>query len=92
VLPPLWAQHSPAPALSENACQQETEAAAPHAPAGRATAATVIQVDPQRGLLNLETDIGRVLTYASLEDLQGLHEGDQIVVCLVEEDPTESVL
>ena len=91
---PLWVQQSLAPVLppAASACPQETEAITPHAHEGRNTVATVIQVDHQRGLLNLETEIGRVLAYASLEDVQGLEEGDQIVVCLVEEDPTESVL
>jgi len=86
----LFAQRPPAQDTPESACTQNTDVAAPQAHEGRATVATIIQVDHQRGLLNLETELGRVLTLAAPEDIQDLQEGDQIVVCLVEEDPAEN--
>jgi len=86
----LFAQQPPAQDTPESACTQNTDVAAPQAHEGRATVATIIQVDHQHGLLNLETEIGRVLTLAAPEDIQDLQEGDQIVVCLVEEDPAEN--
>ncbi len=86
----LFAQRPLTQDTPESACTQDTDAAAPQAPAGHATVATIIQVDPQDGLLDLETEIGRVLTLAAPEDIQDLQAGDQIVVCLVEEDPAEN--
>lgn len=76
---PLWAQQTSASDSSAEACPREQE-----------KVATIVQVDHQHGLLNLETDVGRILTFASLEEVQGLHEGEQIVVCLMHEDPEES--
>ena len=86
----FFAQQPPAQDMPESACTQNTDAAAPHAHEGRATVATIIQVDHQHGLLDLKTGIGRVLTLAAPEDGQDLQEGDQIVVCLVDEDPAEN--
>lgn len=86
----LFAQQPPAQDTPESACMQDTDATAPQAHEGRATVATIIQVDHQHGLLDLKTEIGRVLTFAAPEDIQDLQEGDQIVVCLVEEDPAEN--
>jgi hypothetical protein len=86
----LFAQQPPAQDTPESTCTQNTDAAAPHAHEGRTTVATIIQVDHQHGLLDLKTEIGRVLTFAAPEDIQDLQEGDQIVVCLVEEDPAEN--
>src|SRR5262249_55446223 len=79
----LFAPHPFAQDTPESACTQDTDAAAPQAHEGHATVATIIQVDHQDGLLDLETEIGRVLTLAAPEDIQDLQEGDQIVVCLV---------
>lgn len=83
---PSFAQQSVAQDPSASACPQGTEAAAVQTPQGRLTKATVIQIDRERGLLNLQTEIGRVLTFARPEDMKGLHEGDQIVVYLIVED------
>jgi len=85
---PSFAQESVTQDTSASACPQGTEATTVQAPQGRPTKATVIQIDRQHGLLNLETEIGRVLTFATPEDMKGLHEGDQIVVYLVVEEDT----
>ena len=88
---PSFAQQSVTQDTPASACTQGTEAAAVHPPEGRPTKATVIQIDREHGLLNLQTEIGRVLTFATPEDIKGLHEGDQIVVYLiVEEDAPEN--
>ena len=87
----LFAQRPLAQDTPESACTQDTDAAARQAHEGRATVATIIQVDHQHGLLSLEIEIGRVLKLAAPEDIQDLQEGDQIMVCLVEEDPTENL-
>jgi len=49
--------------------------------------ATVIQVDHQLGLLHLETDIGRLLTFVAPEEITDVQEGDQLTVCLAETEP-----
>ena len=89
---PLFAQPTSAPDTPENACQQDIEVAAPYAPAGRTIVATIIQVDHQQGILTLETEMGRVLAFAAPEDIQDFQEGDPVVVCLVEEDPSQDLL
>lgn len=87
---PVFAQQPLAQDPSVSACSQGVEAASA-VPKGRPTTATIVQIDRQHGLLNLETEIGRVLTFATPEDMKGLHEGDQIVVYLVvDEDTPES--
>jgi hypothetical protein len=87
---PVFAHQPLAQGSSVSACPQGTKAASA-APEGRPTTATIVQIDRQHGLLNLETEIGRVLTFATPEDMKGLHEGDQIVVYLVvDEDTPES--
>ena len=87
---PICAQQASVQETSKGACTQETNTATPQANKERATVATVIQIDRQHGILNLETEIGRVLTFAAPEDIQNLHEGDQIEVYLVEEDPADN--
>ena len=88
----LFAQQPPAQDTPESTCTQNTDAAAPHAHEGRTTVATIIQVDHQHGILNLETEMGRVLAFAAPEDIQDFQEGDPVVVCLVEEDPSQDLL
>lgn len=89
---PIFTQQTPVHDTSKSACTREANAATPQAHNERATVATVIQIDHQHGLLNLETEIGRVLTLATPEDIENLHEGDQIVVYLVEEDSADNLL
>ena len=89
---PSFAQQASVHDTSKSACMQETNAATPQANKERATVATVVQIDRQHGILNLETEIGRVLTFAAPEDIKNLHEGDQIEVYLVEEDSAENPL
>jgi hypothetical protein len=62
---------------------------APQVQSRHASVATIVEVDYERGLLNLETDIGQVLTFVAPEEVQDLREGDQIVVCLSAEVPAE---
>jgi len=89
---PIAAQQAPVHDTPKSAYTQRTNAATAQANKEHATVATVVQIDHQHGLLNLETEIGRVLTFAAPEDIKNLHEGDQIEVYLVEEDSTENPL
>jgi hypothetical protein len=88
---PIGAQQTPTHDTPKSACAQKTNAATPQANKERATVATVVQIDHQHGVLNLETEIGRVLTFAAPEDIKNLHEGDRIEVYLVEEDSAENL-
>ena len=62
-------------------------AVAPQAHGGHTTVTTVIQVNHQQGLLHLDTDRGRLLTFATSEDIKDLQEGDQLTVCVADADP-----
>ena len=83
------AQQPPPQDPFEQSCQQSVTALDPQARGGHAAVATVVRVDHRSGLLSLETDIGRVLTFAAPEEIKDLREGDQIMVCMAEVDPPE---
>ena len=83
---PTFAQQASVHDTSKSACTRGTNT---QANKERATVATVVQIDRQHGILNLETEIGRVLTFAAPEDIKNLHEGDRIEVYLVEEDSAD---
>jgi hypothetical protein len=87
---PAWAQHTPLPGTPDDkSCDQDMKALDPHTHGGQVTVATVIQVDHQLGLLHLETDIGRLLTFVAPEKIKDVQEGDQLMVCLAETEPPE---
>ena len=88
---PTFAQQTPSPSPRERNCEQDIAAIAPEARGGHATVATVIQVDHQHGLLHLDTDRGRLLTFATPEDIADLQEGDQLVVCIASAEPAENL-
>ena len=73
----------------DQSCQQDIVAVVPHAHTGHSTVATVIQVDPQQGLLHLNTEEGQFLLSATPEDMKDLQEGDQLPVCIAGADPAE---
>jgi hypothetical protein len=73
----------------DQSCQQDMTAVVPHAHAGHSTVATVIQVDPQQGLLHLDTAEGQFLLAATPEDMKDLQEGDQLPVCIADAAPGE---
>jgi hypothetical protein len=87
---PTGAQPTPPPGSHESNCEQDIAAIAPQARGGYAAVATVIQVDHQHGLLHLDTDRGRLLTFATPEDIADLREGDQLVVCIASAEPAEN--
>jgi hypothetical protein len=39
----------------------------------------------------LDSDRGRLLTFATPEDIKDLQEGDQLTVCVADADPTEAL-
>jgi hypothetical protein len=75
----------------DQSCEQSMAALAPRAHQRHAAVATVIQVDHQRGLLYVKTDIGRVLTFVAPAAIQDLQAGDQILVCMADEGPAEAL-
>jgi len=85
------AQQPPLLGSFEQNCEQFIAALDPQAHGGHAAVATVVQVDHQSGLLSLETEVGRVLTFAAPEETQNLQEGDQIMVCMAEVGPPENL-
>jgi hypothetical protein len=89
---PAFALSLPPSDTPDSTCQQEMAAVAPQAHGGHTTVATVIQVNHQQGLLHLDTDRGRLLTFATPEDIKDLQEGDQLTVCVADADPMETLL
>lgn len=88
---PAFALLPPPPGTPDSTCEQEMAAVAPQAHGGHTTVATVIQVNHQQGLLHLDTDRGRLLTFATPEDIKDLQEGDQLTVCVADADPAETL-
>jgi hypothetical protein len=88
---PAFTQQTPPQGTPDSNCQQEMAAVALPAHGGHATVATVIQVDHQQGLLHLDTALGRLLTFAAPEDIKDLQEGDQLMVCVADADPAETL-
>jgi hypothetical protein len=87
---PAFALPLPPSGTPDSACEQEMATVAPQAHGGHTTVATVIQANHQHGLLHLDTDRGRLLTFATPEDIKGLQEGDQLTVCVADADPAET--
>lgn len=53
--------------------------------------ATVKSIDHKYGLVYLDSEIGQILTFATPAALQLLHEGDQVVIHVVGENPSENL-
>jgi hypothetical protein len=87
----VFAHQTPPPGTHESNCEQEIAAVDPQAHGGHATVARVIQVDHQQGLLHLDTARGRLLTFATPEDIKDLQEGDHLRVCVADADPAETL-
>jgi hypothetical protein len=88
---PAFALPLPPPGTPDSTCEREMAAVAPQAHGGHTTVATVIQVNHQQGLLHLDTDRGRLLTFATPEDIKDLREGDQLTVCVADADLAETL-
>lgn len=73
----------------EGVCGQGDSASEQGLQDGHVVLGVVSSVDRRTGLLTLETNAGRIEMAASAEDLNGLQEGDILVVCLMEEGPFE---
>ncbi len=54
--------------------------------------ATVTGIDRAHGVLNLETDVARAEVVVPPEVLLGLHVGDQVVLCMADEEPSQNLL
>ena len=87
----VFAQQTPPQGTPESNCEQEIAAVDPQAHGGHATVATVIQVDHLHGVLHLDTALGRLLTFATPEDIKDLQEGDELMVCMADADPAETL-
>jgi hypothetical protein len=84
---PACVSPSSKPDVFQRRCGQMRERGLPQIRSVLFAAATISQIDYQQGLINLETELGRVLTFVAPEEIQGLHEGDQIVMCLAKAIP-----
>jgi hypothetical protein len=76
----LSLQHGPAAPL----CDAPTAVAG--TPAEHAIVATVTRVDPGLGRLEFTTATGTFLLTATLTEIHDLRVGDQLLICLHEED------
>lgn len=88
---PAFTLSPPPPDTPDSTCKQEMAIVAPQAHGGHTTVATVIQVNHRLGLLHLDSDRGRLLTFATPEDIIDLQEGDQLTVCVADADPMETL-
>jgi hypothetical protein len=70
-------------------CAHEMEALDPYAHGAHVTVATVLHADHQWGVLHLETDSGRLLTFVAPEKITDLQEGELPLVGLAETGPAE---
>jgi hypothetical protein len=52
----------------------------------------VIRIDRERGVLDLETEAGHVQVVVPPAAVQDLHAGDQLVLCLTDEAPSQNLL
>jgi hypothetical protein len=84
-----YAQPASLQGALDQSCQHDLAAVVPHVHHGHSTMATVIQVDPQQGLLHLDTKEGQLLLSATPEDMKDLQEGDQLPVCIADAAPAE---
>ncbi len=89
--PPAFAQQTSPQDTPDSNCEQEIAAVDPRAHSGHTTVATVIQVDHLHGVLHLDTALGRLLTFATPEDIKDLQEGDELMVCMADADPAETL-
>src|SRR5439155_1974771 len=69
---PAFALPPPPPGTPDSDREQEMAAVAPQAHGGHTTVATVIQVNHRQGLLHLDTDRGRLLTFVPPEDIEDI--------------------
>jgi hypothetical protein len=76
--------------LLGNPGDQGSEAIVPQVPGATALVAVVTAIDRQHGTVSFDTELGQIVTYADPEALQRLHPGDQIVLYVVYEDPSQN--
>lgn len=90
---------TPMPQVSDpsgEACNQAPDATKPlseQIPSEKTSIpATVTEVDPARGVLNLQTKVGPAQVRASPQMLQELQVGDRVELCTVDEEPSDNLL
>jgi len=77
---------------SGTTCKQTPDTAKQSRLEKTAIPATVTEIDRAHGVLNLETAVGRAQVVVPLDVLQNLHVGDQVVLCMVDEEPSQNLL
>jgi hypothetical protein len=80
------------PATPGAGCEQTPNSAKPQDLKKTAIVAIVTWVDRARGVLNLETEVGRAQVAVPPEALQDFHVGDQVALCTVDEEPGQNLL
>jgi hypothetical protein len=54
--------------------------------------ATVTGINREQGVVNLETDVARAQVMVPPDVLQELHVGDQVELCMTDEEPSQNLL
>jgi len=80
------------PNMPGESCEQTPDTAKPPGSEKTAIPATVTGIDRAQGVLNLETEVGRAQVIAPPEVLQDLHVGDQVELCMADEEPSQNLL
>ena len=84
---------SPVPPDTPKAdCEPTPDTAKPQDPEKTAIPATVTGIDREHGVLNLETAVARAQVVVPPEALQNLHVGDQVELCMADEEPSQNLL
>jgi hypothetical protein len=79
---PAGAQPTLPQGSADHPCDQPAAGAESGESEGHAVIATIKGVDRQRGLLELETQQGRVVMETPPAETQSLQEGDHLLVCV----------
>ena len=89
---PVVSESSSVVAGTEKEICEKIPKATPPPAEKTAIPATVTGIDQARGVLNLETKVGRAQVTTPPQMLQVLQVGDKVELCTVDEEPSENLL
>jgi hypothetical protein len=80
------------PATPGKSCTQPPDTAEQAGSEQTALPATITGIDRAQGILNLETATARAQVVVPPEVLQDLQVGDQVELCMADEEPSQNLL
>src|SRR5215510_9908345 len=73
-----------------DSCAQAPDAVPHQGTEEPAVRVTVIRVDRERGVLDVETEVGHVQVVVPPAAVHDVHAGDELVLCLADEVPSQN--